>query len=238
MNRFLALRRFYDILDDLERRIGGRRRLAETLRAGDWPDRGVYFFFEPGETRSESGEGSRVVRVGTHALKRGARSTLRGRLGQHQGVLAHGGGYHRASIFRGLVGDALIERVPAAGGTTWRIRRVRGSEARRVRELELPLERLVSQHIRAMPLLFLPVGDAPGPDSLRGFVERNAIALLSGTRRPSPDPPSAGWLGAHSTRERVRRSGLWNNNHVDAPVDPRFLETLGDLVARTDSFES
>ena len=36
-----------------------------------WPARGVYFFREAGESRSDTGEGLRVVRVGTHALKAG-----------------------------------------------------------------------------------------------------------------------------------------------------------------------
>ncbi len=41
-----------------------------------WPQRGVYFFFEDGETRSGSGSRHRVVRVGTHALVSGSRATL------------------------------------------------------------------------------------------------------------------------------------------------------------------
>ena len=31
-----------------------------------WPQRGVYFFMEDGEERSDSGSGLRIVRVGTH----------------------------------------------------------------------------------------------------------------------------------------------------------------------------
>ena len=48
---------FYERLDELEHHIGGRRRLAETSGRLRWPDRGVYFFFEPGESRSGSGGG-------------------------------------------------------------------------------------------------------------------------------------------------------------------------------------
>jgi hypothetical protein len=32
-----------------------------------WLQRGVYFFMEGGEHRTDSGEGLRIVRVGTHA---------------------------------------------------------------------------------------------------------------------------------------------------------------------------
>ena len=68
-NRRVAdVQRFYEILDALEETIGGKRRLAECDGRIDWPRRGVYFFFEPGEMRSASGRGPRVVRVGTHGL--------------------------------------------------------------------------------------------------------------------------------------------------------------------------
>ena len=75
-----------------------------------WPRRGVYFFFENGEPRSGTGAGPRVVRVGAHGLKNGARSTLWGRLSQHRGSSRSGLGNHRGSIFRLLVGVALANR--------------------------------------------------------------------------------------------------------------------------------
>ena len=68
--------RFYDILATLERRIGGRRLLAECRGRMDWPLRGIYFFMEEGERRTDTGTGLRIVRVGTHALKAGSRTTL------------------------------------------------------------------------------------------------------------------------------------------------------------------
>ena len=103
------LKRFYDLLADLEIRQGDRRRLSACDGRMNWPARGVYFFFEPGETRSDSGAGPRVVRVGTHALTTGSRTTLWDRLSQHRGTAKKGGGNHRGSIFRLLVGAALIE---------------------------------------------------------------------------------------------------------------------------------
>jgi hypothetical protein len=51
-----------------------------------------------------------VVRVGTHALKAGGSTTLWGRLSTHRGQLRSGGGNHRGSIFRLIVGTALIAR--------------------------------------------------------------------------------------------------------------------------------
>lgn len=62
------LTRFYALLDALEAGVGGAQRLAVCKRGMNWPERGVYFFFEEGEARTGSGSGRRVVRVGTHAL--------------------------------------------------------------------------------------------------------------------------------------------------------------------------
>ena len=81
-----------------------------------------------------------------------------------------------------------------------------------------------------MPFLWLEVDDEPAPSSERGVIERNAIALLSSFREASPDPASTGWLGHFSDRERVRRSGLWNNQHVDERYAPSFLDVLEKWV--------
>jgi len=84
----------------------------------------------------------------------------------------------------------------------------------------------VSEVIGKMSFLWLPVDDEPGPNSQRGYIERNVIALLSNYEREPLDPPSENWLGRHSDRERVRESGLWNQNHVDEACDLSLLSML------------
>jgi hypothetical protein len=100
-----------------------------------------------------------------------------------------------------------------------------------VRSRELALEREVSKAIGAMPFVWLAIEDEPSAGSLRGFVERNAIALLSNFENEPLDPPSAGWLGHYCNRERVRKSGLWNQNHVNEAYDHAFLSRFEKLVA-------
>ena len=233
VDRVSDTRRFYELMDRLEGRVGGTRLLAECTGGMGWPRRGLYFFFEPGETRSGSGAGLRVVRVGTHALKAGSKSTLWGRLSQHRGTARDGGGNHRGSIFRLLVGIALARGSGISLPPSWGLGGDPGTAARRlgvkraeVKRSEAELEATVSRHVGAMPFLFLGVEDEPGPESERGFIERNAIALLSAYREASPDPASTGWLGRSSDRERVRLSDLWNNNHVDETYDPSFLNLM------------
>ena len=99
-----------------------------------------------------------------------------------------------------------------------------------IKEREAPVEARVSEYIGRMPFLWLNVDDIPGPNSKRGFIERNAIALLSGYNHSTSDQPSTAWLGRYSTRERVRLSGIWNNRHVDEDYDPAFLDEMERLT--------
>ena len=232
------LRRLYRHFDLLAAKLGGMRRLDEISRHKDWPLRGIYFFFDPDEPRLGSGIGPRLIRIGTHALNAGSRSTLRQRLRQHAGLSKTPGGNHRGSIFRLLAGDAKIaigdfvdpprswgvEGDLTAAATTL-------NTARNIlKAKEQPVEEAVSAYLRRLPFLWLPVLDEPGSESLRGYIERNAIALASDVAKTPIDPPSPVWLGSHSSREKVRLSGLWNQRHVDEVYEPGFLDVMEDLV--------
>ncbi len=221
--RISDLETFYSILAALAEKLGGD---APTLAACSgrlrWPKRGVYFFMEEGENRSDTGSGPRIVRVGTHALKQGSGTKLWTRLSQHRGPRKTSGGNHRGSIFRLIVGTAIMTR-RGYECATWG---EGNTAAAAIRASELTLEREVSRVIGAMPFLWLAVDDEPGAKSLRGYIERNTIALLSNFGRKPIDPPSEGWLGHHCNRERVRKSGLWNSNHIDERYDPAFLSAL------------
>ena len=218
--------RFYDLLARIEEHVGGRRTLNACDGRMDWPQRGVYFFFEAGEQRSLPGSGDRVVRVGTSR-------TLWKRLSQHRGSVKSAGGNHRISIFRRLVGPALAKRgdcpLPASWNITGKEARKLGMTRAAVKD-EAGLERCVSAHIGRMPFLWLNVPDNPSPHSSREYIERNAIALLSHARAVGADTPSDRWLGAYSDRPLVRASGLWNNHYVEDDYDAAFLDRMEALV--------
>lgn len=229
-DRVRDLIRFYSLLGELAQKTGGSKLLAECNGRDGWPKRGIYFFLESGEQRSDSGAGDRIVRVGTHALKPGSATSLWNRLSQHKGVSSSGGGNHRGSIFRLIVGDALM-RKNGLDYPSWG----KGSSAKRdVTSGELDLERVVSETIGAMPFLWLDIDDAPGPASARGYIERNAIALLSNLNKPSLDAASSNWLGLSSSRNLVRESGLWNSKHVAEDYDRKFLDELELLIAKVE----
>lgn len=235
------IQKFYYLLGRLEAKLGGTRLLATSSGKMEWPRRGVYFFLEAGEQRSTSGSEPRVVRVGTHALNAGSKSTLWKRLRQHRGTISGkypGGGNRRISIFRDHVRLAIARR------DSWSDELTSGwnpgyGDDQKLRLLEYPLECQVSGVIRAMPLLWLKVDDSPGSSSLRGLVERNTIGMLSnyphaGIQEGEEyciDQPSATWLGHHAESSEVAKSGLWNVNHVDEGYDPTFFDHFERLVS-------
>jgi len=189
----------------------------------NWPKRGVYFFLEHGEERSTSGQGLRVVRVGTHAVSTGSRTTLWQRLSTHRGTIKGGGGNHRGSVFREIVGSAIAAQRPSLACSTWG----QGKSAPKdVRLSEHSLEEEVSRCVRAMPFLWIEAGDEPSKDSVRGYIERNSISLISNWKKKEIDPASPSWLGRSCGSEKVRSSGLWNSKFVEKDYDPRFLDIL------------
>lgn len=110
VSRLRDIVRLYETLGGVATPLGSVRCLKDCHGRMPWPSRGVFFFFEKGEARSTSGSGPRVVRVGTHALTSESQRSLWDRLRQHRGTANTGGGNHRSSVFRLLVGDALIRR--------------------------------------------------------------------------------------------------------------------------------
>ncbi|MFB6101725.1 MAG: hypothetical protein ABEJ73_04095 [Haloplanus sp.] len=233
------LDRFYRLLDDLARRVGGPRKLKHCTGYMDWPDRGVYFFLEPGETRAAS-DRLRVTRVGTHAVSAGSGTSLWDRLKQHYGTGSGSadhphGGNHRGSVYRKRIGEAIIEKhalhddYPDWDARWSDIERDRAA----VRDEEYILERRVSAYVREQPFLWVAVDDEPGPDSDRAVLERNVIALLSNDGAPTVDPRADDWLGRHSRSRAIRTAGLWNVNHADEGYDPDVLERLARAVAET-----
>ena len=233
------LDRFYDLLHDLEQRVGGTRKLKNCTGYMDWPERGVYFFLEPGETRNSTDQ-MRVTRVGTHAVSEGSSTSLWDRLKQHYGTGSGSsnhphGGNHRGSVYRKRVGEAIIEKhdlhddYPDWDKRWSSIDRDRSE----VRDEEYILERRVSTYIREQPFLWVDVDDEPSADSDRAFIEQNAIALLSNFDDQMVDPRDDGWLGKYSRSREIRESGLWNVNHVEELYDLNFLDMLEDAAEDT-----
>jgi len=176
----------------------------------DIPANGVYLLFESGETVT-TGDGlvERIVRVGTH--------TGEGRLGRRLAI--HYSGDRRRSVFRLHVGAALLARDDPAAP--------RLAEWTGAKQTPMPeVEEVVTGYLRErFTFCCIPV---PDKDE-RLALEQAVIALLA---QYPPGPPSDGWLGLHAPRPEIRRSGLWNTQHLaGVPLDAAGFARIETLAA-------
>lgn len=232
MDRKKHLDRFYELLHELEDKVDDKRKLKDCTGRMEWPKRGIYFFFANDEWR-EVGSSLRITRIGTHALKDGSSTTLWDRLITHRGFNRGSfpdGGNQRGSVFRRIVGESIIKKKGLEDDFPhWS----EGSSASRdIRENEYEMEKRVSSYIRDLPFLWLKIKDEPGPNSDSGYIEKNSIALTSNYRKDTMDPRDDGWLGYHSPKEKIRRSGLWNSDHVPERYDPEFLDVMEEYIQK------
>lgn len=107
---------------------------------------------------------------------------------------------------------------------------VGGTANRPTLGVEHELEREVSLYIGALPFTVVDVPDEPGPESLRGTIERGAIALLSAAAPRQCVRAKDDWLGFSAGRLAIAESLLWNVKHVNETYDPTFLMMLADLA--------
>lgn len=226
ITRVTHLNRFYKMLCTLKDGLGGMRTFNECDGKIEWPKRGVYFIFEENEMRFAQSSIQRVVRVGTHAVSLGSKSSLWQRLRTHRGIEG-GGGRHRSSIFRLHVGAAMIAKSNGElNMPTWGLGQ---TATKNVQTVENVLEHKVTSYIGKMKILWVSINDAPSAESDRAYIERNSIALLSGNNGPL-DPPSEDWLGNYNPIPIIKNSGLWNINYVDESYDERFLDIFDEYV--------
>ena len=199
----------------------GLPRLRDLLNE-DLPSHGVYFFFDDLEATSFSSSIPRLVRVGTHGVSLGSVATLRNRLRTHFGTQA-GTGNHRASVFRLHVGRAIIERerlhveFPHWGKGQ--------SAAREIVDMEIPMERRVSEYIGDLRVLNIPVLDTASTSSMRATIERQFIAMFT-ANFCAIESSSIEWLGHYSDKRTIRETGLWNVRDVGEKYDIKFLTFL------------
>lgn len=219
------LNRFYKMLCTLKDGLGGMRKFNECNGKLEWPKRGVYFIFEENEMRFAPSSIQRVVRVGTHAVSLGSKSSLWQRLRTHRGI--EEGGQHRSSIFRLHVGAAMIAKSNGELNVpTWGIGQ---TATKSVITAEKILEDKVTSYIGNMKILWLSINDIPSNESDRAYIERNSIALLAGNYGPL-DPPSEDWLGNYNPTSIIKNTGLWNINYVYELYDERFLDVFDEYV--------
>lgn len=218
------LRGLYDLIDNARSR-GKTFQLGE-LSKQELPTRGVYVFLDSREPNFD-GTSPRIVRIGTHAVSEGSKSTLRTRLRNHLG-LANGSGSHRGSIFRLHVGRAMLDKENALDQLqSWGSGQDAPAE---IRAKEQEHEVRVGDYLRKLEVFIIEIDDEPSKHSLRASVERQLIALCSEALQPI-DTPTNNWLGLHSPMELIVSSGLWNLRDVGREYDPSGIGSVQDICS-------
>ena len=222
--RVSDLRRLYDLIDSA--RIRGKTFLLGKLSKQELPARGVYVFLDSREPNFD-GTSPRIVRIGTHAISEGSKSTLRTRLRNHLGS-ANGSGSHRGSIFRLHVGRAMLDKENALDQLqSWGS----GQDApAQIRAEEQEHEARVSDYLRRLEVFIVEIEDKPSKHSLRASVERQLIALCSEALQPI-DTPTDNWLGLQSPMELIVSSGLWNIRDVGREYDPSGTGSVQEICS-------
>lgn len=205
---------------------GHWQRLREVIANG-MPESGVYLFFDERERRLKNLNQLRVVRVGTHGVAAGSKASLRNRLRTHFGTTA-GEGNHRSSIFRLHTGQSLMNAQIHPRIGSWG----NSSADRETLKSESQLEQVVSKYLAELYVVLIAVPGQSDKNNDRAYIEQNLISLFSNRCKPL-DPPSSGWLGLSSIKSEIRKSGLWNVNHVEQAFDPNFLNVLDEYVSVT-----
>ena len=185
-----------------------------------WPKRGVMFILDLNESSFIYPNSPRIVYVGTHADNCNRNSKIWNRIKKHIGN-NNGYGNHRISVLRSHIGKALINRYKL-NFPTWGV----GNNAPvYVLEKEKELEKLVSDYIKKLAIIVIEVNDEPSKDSMRVYIKRNSIALLSKTYKYFNNY-STEWLGLFSQNEEIRKSYLWNIDFTMEKHDENIVEVI------------
>ena len=185
------------------------------------PKNGIYIIFENGETVQGM---ARIVRVGTHT----GNNQLRSRLKQH-----FINKNKNRSIFRKNIGRCFLAQENPEYLPIWELditpRPGREEKLKKIaKDYENNLEEKISEYIQNN--LSFCVFEAPTKDD-RLYWESKIISTLA---KSSETKPSDTWLGNHSTKLKIRQSGLWQVNSLNNEcLDKEDFELLSQLVQQT-----
>ena len=226
INRQINIDKFYELIDQVVEKFP-RQTLAK-LGSIQLPEKGVYFFFEKGETR-DNNRSNRIVRVGTHAAIANSKATLYDRLYNHKGSNDLTGN-HRGSVFRKLIGFSLSNK-DNLDFKYWGDKSKKSD--RNVKNTEKPLEVKVSQYLHSMTFTVLEVPGISAKDNDRALIEENSISLISNYYKTPIDKCSTKWLGLYSNDAKVISSGLWNSDYVDQNfIDERYFMKFEEYLKK------
>ncbi|MBN1762615.1 MAG: peroxide stress protein YaaA [Methanomicrobia archaeon] len=176
------------------------------------PTNGIYFFYEDGEFCTHGNEKrNRIVRIGTYRVDGNFRSRIN----------SHYRGNKNSSVFRKLLGGALIGRKDP---NDRRLKQWLEQDAPSFQEIELEVTKELKEHFS---FRCIPVEDKEE----RACLEEQLIATMA---KCDKCKPSENWLGNFATDELVRKSGLWNHQHVTSKnvLTGEAIERMRELTSK------
>lgn len=164
------------------------------------PKNGIYVLFEDGETAHGV---KRIVRVGTHTGDDHLRLRLRNHFMQDS---------KDRSSFRKMIGSALLQSESDLFLKQWELdpptqvakEKTEDVDSKRLAEVEKKVTEYIQKNFQ---LCVIEVKEKT--DRLE--LESKIISTIS---RCEECKPSARWLGSHSSKEKIRESGLWLTNEL------------------------
>ena len=173
-------------------------------------ENGLYIMFEKGQ---KYGDLDRIVRVGTHT----AEGRLKTRLKNHFLNRNKDG-----SIFRKNIGKALLNKDNDPYLDIWTLDTSKKENTIAIdKEIEAKIEKAVSDYLHdSISFVCFPINQKEH----RLRIEEALISLLDKSEDFYPDD---NWLGKFSPVDRIRRSGLWLTQGLDA--EPLTVEELGHI---------
>ena len=204
--------------DYIHKLFNNSQRFSFPFSKTDIPPNGIYILFEKGEIAHTV---DRIVRIGTHTGK----DQLCSRIIQH--FLNEN---KDRSIFRKNIGRAILNKNNDTYLKSWEYDLT--TKANRKIYLESidlarqnQIEKEVTEYIQgnfSFMLLSIPDKDK------RMEIESKIISTVSLCKDCKP---SENWLGNHSTKDKIRKSGLWLVNELwKQPLLPEDIEYIKGVI--------
>lgn len=209
-----------EMCNKLHELFNGMKRLKFPFNEKDIPKNGVYILFE----RGESAHGAdRIVRIGTHT----GDNQLISRLKQH--FINEN---KDRSIFRKNIGRAILNKEKNEFLDKWELdlttKRAKEQFADKIDfNKQKEIEKKVSKYIQNnFSFVVFQIDDK----DKRLKIESKIISAISSCKECSA---SDNWLGKFSTKEKIRKSGLWLVNELyKEPLSEQDFQELKSFISK------
>ena len=199
---------------ELHQRFNKLPKLNFPLSLEQVPDNGIYVLFEKGEHAHST---DRIVRIGTHT----GRDQLGPRIKQHFVKEKKD-----RSIFRKNIGRCILNKNKDSFLEYWDLdlttRKARETYASKIDfDKQADIEKQISEYLRSR--FAVSVFEVPEKEDRLQIESRitSTVSLCNDCK------PSNTWLGLHSTKQKIRESGLWQVNELyKTPFNSKELEQL------------